>query len=212
MVLKSLKKEQIRRLIIDAAKIYSRELAGRVFLYVFGSEYFEIVFKTDRFTHLTGVSTQLPAAKFYSLAKSGILNTGQFGFTSQHPMAVAKKKLPCLNNLPLLTNNLVCVVKDMKTLTCSYKIGVTNLSFTLCLTDNIDLSGRKIDDCLLPRSLRIKDKAIENSPFAEIVDFIFVKTYGSSIYSELTYSDNTKTLPDTIKSLVDAKFFIQQQH
>lgn len=112
----------------------------------------------------------------------------------------------------LLTNNLACVVKDMKTLTCSYKIGVTNLSFTLCLTNNIDLSGRKIDDCLLPRSLRIKDKAIENSPFAEIVDFIFVKTYGSSIYSELTYSDNTKTLPDTIKSLVDAKFFIQQQH
>lgn len=75
--------------------------------------------------------------------------------------------------LPSLTEELVCVVKDMQTLTLTYKIGVTNLDFTIGLTENIDFEGNKINDWFLPRTLRVRDKAIENSPSAEFVDFIF---------------------------------------
>ena len=197
------KKTALKHQIITAAQTYSRELAGRIFLYVFGNEYFEVIFKVDRFLHLTGVNSTLSAAKFYSLAKTKKLDNGQFEFSKQHPMAIAKKKLICLNSLPLITNSLVCVVKDLQTVTYNYKLGVTNLSFTLCLTENLDLRGRKIDDKLLPRSLRIKDKAIENSSFAEFVDFIFVKNSSQTYYSQLLYEAPNKKIPTIIFSLLD---------
>ena len=73
--------------------------------------------------------------------------------------------------LPALTNSLVCVVKEMNTVTLTYKVGVTNLNFTIGLTENIDCMGNKINEWLLPRTLRVKDKAIENSAYAEFIDF-----------------------------------------
>ena len=54
------KKIALRNDIVVAAKIYSAYLAGHSFLYVFGTEYFELFFPTDRFLHLTGVNTKLP--------------------------------------------------------------------------------------------------------------------------------------------------------
>ena len=54
MATKVEKKNTIRKLIIESAKSYSEKLAGKTFLYVYGDEYFEILFKTDKFKHLTG--------------------------------------------------------------------------------------------------------------------------------------------------------------
>ncbi|MBR2286775.1 MAG: hypothetical protein IJ865_00930 [Clostridia bacterium] len=64
------KKEAIRQQIVRAAEIYSRELAGKTFLYVYGQEYFEVSFMTDRFLHLTGVQSKLSAKDFYKKARS----------------------------------------------------------------------------------------------------------------------------------------------
>jgi len=64
-----------------------------------------------------------------------MLTTEQFYFDQKHSYHNAKKKLPYLLLLPVLTNRLVCVVKDMRTLTLTYKIGVTNLDFTLGLSE-----------------------------------------------------------------------------
>ena len=61
MATKAEKKESIRKDIIDAAQIYSSNLAGRKFLYVYGEEYFEVSFPTDCFLHLTGFETHLSA-------------------------------------------------------------------------------------------------------------------------------------------------------
>ena len=44
MVKKTDKKNIIRQEIIEAAMIYSRELAGKTFLYVYGEEFFEVSF------------------------------------------------------------------------------------------------------------------------------------------------------------------------
>ena len=58
--------------------MYSQNLAGKTYLYVYGNEYFEVSFPIDHFLHLTGVETRLSAKDFYKNAK---------------------KKLPCLKRL-----------------------------------------------------------------------------------------------------------------
>lgn len=202
MATKTDKKEHIRKQIIDAACIYRDHLAGKAFLYVTGDEYFEVVFQTDRFMHLTGVNSKLRAQDFYDKAKESELTTGQIYFDPEHPYHGAKKKLPCLKLLPSLTNSLVCVVKDMKTLTLTYKIGVTNLNFTIGLTENLDFEGNKINGWFLPRTLRVKDKAIENSSDAAFVDFIFSKDASLDKYNIITFSGSGKAIPDTVRGML----------
>ena len=90
------------------------------------------------------VETGLSAKDFYKNAKKGKLSSNQFYFTERHPYANARKKLPCLKRLPELTSQMVCVLKDMQTATILYKLSVTNLEFTLGLTENIDTHGKKI--------------------------------------------------------------------
>ena len=49
----------------------------------------------------------------------------------------------------------------MKTLTIIYKLSVTNLEFTLGLTENIDTDGKKIKNLFLPMSLRVESSSVE---------------------------------------------------
>lgn len=109
------------------------------------------------FLHLTGVETSLSAKSFYQNSKKRKITNNQFYFSARHPFANAKKKLPCLKRLPELTNDFICILKDMHTLSITYKIIVTNLEFTLGLTENRDSDGNKINDLFLPRSLRVED-------------------------------------------------------
>ena len=161
MATKTEKKNAIRQDIIDSAAIYSQNLAGKAFLYVYGEEFFEVSFPVDHFLHLTGVETYLSAKEFYKNAKKGKITNSQFYFDERHLYANAKKKLPCLKRLPELTNDMVCILKDMQTVTIVYKLSVTNLEFTLGLTENVDNSGNKINDFFLPMSLRVEDSSVE---------------------------------------------------
>ena len=54
------------------------------------------------------------AKDFYKNAKKAKLTNSQFYFDARHPYANAKKKLPCLKRLPELTNDMVCILKDMQ--------------------------------------------------------------------------------------------------
>ena len=45
--------------------MYSQNLAGKTYLYVYGNEYFEVSFPIDHFLHLTGIETRLSAKDFY---------------------------------------------------------------------------------------------------------------------------------------------------
>ena len=194
MATKTDKKNMIRQGIIDSAEIYSQNLAGKVFLYVYGEEYFEVSFPVDHFLHLTGVETRLSARDFYKNAKKTILTNNQFYFDARHPYANAKKKLPCLKRLPELTNDMVCILKDMETLRIIYKLSVTNLEFTLGLIENTDNNGNKINDYFLPMTLRVKDSSVEKSSDAEVVDFIFAKDASISKYDTLLVEDKGKTI------------------
>ena len=197
----------IRQNIIDSAAIYSQNLAGKVFLYVYGNEFFEVSFPVDHFLHLTGVETRLSAKDFYKNAKRAILTNNQFYFDTRHPYANAKKKLPSLKRLPELTNDTVCILKDMRTLTIVYKLSVTNLEFTLGLTENTDDKGNKINDFFLPMSLRVEDSSVEKSNDGEVVDFIFSRDASVSRYETLLVKDESKNIPNCIKHLIKENFY-----
>lgn len=207
MATKTDKKNVIRQDIIDSAIVYSQNLAGKAFLYVYGDEYFEVFFPVDHFLHLTGVETRLSAKDFYKNAKKAILTNSQFYFDARHPYANAKKKLPCLKRLQELTNEMVCILKDMQTVTIVYKLSVTNLKFTLGLTENTDNSGNKINDFFLPMSLRVEDSSVEKSNDGEVVDFIFSKDASLAKYDTLLVEDKSKTIPDCIKHLISDSFY-----
>lgn len=207
MATKTDKKNAIRQGIIDSAVIYSRDLAGKTFLYVYGNDFFEVSFPVDHFLHLTGVETELSAKIFYKNAKKGILTNNQFYFSVRHPYANAKKKLPYLKRLPELTNEMVCILKDMQTVTIIYKLSVTNLEFTLGLTENFDKYGKKINDCFLPMTLRVKDSSVEKSTDGDIVDFIFSKEASNGKYCNLIVKDESKNIPDSVRHLIDDSFY-----
>lgn len=198
MATKEDKKENIRNGIIASAHAYRNDLAGRVFLYVSENLCFEVEFRTGCFQHLTGVCTKLKAEDFYKKAKSSMLTLQQFAFDANHPYDTARKKLSCLSNLSLLTNSLVCVVENLNTYTLSYKLGVSNLDFTIGLTEDIGNDGRKKTNHFLPRTLRIKDNSIERSASAEFVDFIFSKEATQEKYDTLMYQSKAKCIPTVI--------------
>lgn len=90
----------------------------------------------------------------------------------------------------------------MQTLTLTYKIGITNINFTLGLTENTDFYGNKINDWFLPRTLRIKDKAIENCADAEFIDFIFSRDVSLSKYDTVNFISKSKSVPNSIKPML----------
>lgn len=211
MATKTDKKNAIRQDIIDSAGVYSQNLAGKAFLYVYGEEFFEVSFPVDHFLHLTGVETKLSAKDFYKNAKKGKLTNSQFYFDARHPYANAKKKLPCLKRLPELTNDMVCILKDMQTVTIIYKLSVTNLEFTLGLTENVDNQGKKINDFFLPMSLRVEDTSVEKSNDGEIVDFIFSKDASKTKYDSILVEDKHKTISDCVKHLISDSFYKKEE-
>ncbi len=151
--------------------------------------------------------TRLSAKDFYKNAKKSILTNNQFYFDARHVYANAKKKLPCLKRLPELTNEMVCVLKNMETMTITYKLSVTNLEFTLDLTENTDNTGNKINDLFLPMSLRVKDSSVERSNDGDVVDFIFSKDASVAKYDTLLVEDKSKTIPSCIKHLINDGFY-----
>lgn len=201
------KKLAIRTKILDAASVYSEELAGKVFLYVVGDKHFEVAFPVDRFKHLTGTKSSLSAKDFYKKAKKATLTTDQIFFDKNHPYNNAKKKLGYLELLPAITSELVCVVKNLKTPTITYKLGVTNLSFTIGLIQSSDDTSR-----FIPMTLRINDKAIENSTDAEFVDFILGKSAEEDAYTELRYKDPEKVIPVELRELLSKELQEQILH
>ena len=92
-------------------------------------------------------------------------------------------------------------------MTITYKLSVTNLEFTLGLTENTDKVGNKINDFFLPMTLRVKDSSVEKSNDGEIIDFIFSKDASVAKYDILLVEDKDKKIPDCIKHLISDSFY-----
>ena len=102
---------------------------------------------------------------------------------------------------------MVCILKDMQTVTIIYKLSVTNLEFTLGLTENVDAKGNKINDFFLPMSLRVEDSSVKKSNDGEVVDFIFSKDASVTKYENLLVKDEHKTIPESIRHLISDSFY-----
>lgn len=74
--------------------------------------------------------------------------------------------------------------------------------FTIGLEPFADANGNLIEGRFVPRTLRVKDKAIENSREAEFVDFIFSKAATVSKYDTMAFRDGTKSFPEIIKQML----------
>ena len=189
-------KLDIRKDIIDAAKVYSN-LAGKTYLYIYGDKYFELLFKNTSFMHLTGVESNLKASDFYKMAKAGILTVDQFYFTNMHPFTTAKRKVTNLKRLPELTTQLVAIVENFHTDSSTYKIGATNLDFTIGL---IESDTRK--DWYIPKSLRVRDKSIENSNNGDFASIIMCKNATASKYSQILFKEDDAVIPKSISLMI----------
>lgn len=207
MATKAEKKKIVRQDIITAADIYGSYLAGKSFLYVHGTEYFEVLFPISHFLHLTGVGTKLSAKDFYKNARKSKLAVNQFYFDDRYLYANAKKKLPCLKRLPELTNDMVCILKDMKTATIVYKLSVTNLEFTLGLIKDTNRVKGRLQEYYLPMSLRVKDSSVERCDAGEVVDFIFSKDASLNRYDVVLVQDKDKKLPENVRFLIDDNLY-----
>lgn len=90
----------------------------------------------------------------------------------------------------------------MQTVSIIYKLSVTNLEFTLGLTENLDANGNKINDFFLPMSLRVEDSSITRSREGNIVDFIFAKDASIKLYDTMLVKDEQKAIPGSIRHLL----------
>ena len=201
-------------MIFSAQNKYKTNLAGKTFMYVYGENYFEVQFRTKSFKHLTGIGSTLSPNQFYNYANKHILTLKQFYFSSDHPFRTAKNKLKQLEYLDRITKEQVCILTDIETKTCIYQIGLTNLSFTLCLIEDVNsnLNSQKSNTYYVPKSLRVKDKSIEKSGNGEFIDFIFEKSADDSIYDKLNFSDPLKRIPECLKGKIDDRFYFSDTY
>ena len=102
---------------------------------------------------------------------------------------------------------MVCILKDMQTVTIMYKISITNLEFTLGLIENLNNYGKRINDLFLPMSLRVEDSSIKKSTDGEIVDFIFENDASKTKYSNLIVKDESKNIPNSVYHLINESFY-----
>lgn len=54
---------------------------------------------------------------------------------------------------------------------------------------------------------RVEDTSVEKSSNGEIVDFIFTKDASIAKYDTLLVEDKNKTIPDSIKHLINEKLY-----
>ncbi|MEE1047325.1 MAG: PBECR4 domain-containing protein [Clostridia bacterium] len=196
--------------IIEAAKMYKRNLVGKTFLYVFGDSYIEVMFKAKDFRHLTGVDTSLSAKDFYKKAQKGSLQATQIFFSSRHPYNLARKKLKHLQNISSLSMSGGFILKDITTQTETYKYGTTDLHFSICFNKECNDEGIEQGDCFIAKSLRDED-CFSKSNDVFVVTHIYSKSNDEKKYNQELYREIGFTIDDLsseIKSKLSDDFLV----
>lgn len=203
-------KNTIVRRIRRAAYNYKIYLIGKTFLFVYGDNFIEIIFKKSCFLHLTGVKSTLDAESFFKHAINGNhLKPSEISFDPiLHPADLANKKTKLLHDLYKITCTDVFIVDHVTTMTAVYKLGLTDFEMTILFGENTDRTGNKLNDCLVPYSFRVE--SINNNKFENMysVDFIFSKNTGDKKYNIILFQDKKeiRNLPDQIKKKLDITY------
>ena len=196
---------QILADIKKASQLYSKNLVGKKFLYIFNNSYIEVMFNKINFLHLTGVDTFLSAERFFDNAKKGKLSTKQFYFTSKKPYQLSKRKILHICDIATLATSECFMLENISTDKSIFKFGTTDLSFTICFGEDLDNLGNKKSNCLVPYSLRDED-CFDKASNVYSVDFILSKSNDEKLYNTIIFKNETSILselPDDIKLLID---------
>lgn len=201
-------KAQIIKRIHNAALAYKKYFIGNTYMFVFENQYIEVMFKKSSFLHLTGVYTKLNAENFYNHAvlKKG-LRPQEVLFGTNNPYDLANKKTKYLSDLYKITLTDVVIATNIRTMTFTYGIGVTNFEFIVCLGDDTDLNGRLKSTCKIPYSFRVEEIADDRFQDLYEVSHVFKKKTGTKKYDEITYGDitNLSSLSEEIKNKIELK-------
>lgn len=201
-------KSQIIRRIHNAANTYKDYFVGNTYMFVYGDQYVEVIFKKSSFLHLTGVNTKLNSENFYDHAlRHRGLRPQEIFFDRDHPYDLADKKTNCLSDLYKITIQDILIATDLNTMTLTYAIGITNLEFVICLGNATDKAGNLINNYMVPYSFRVE--TIQNNKFNDLfeVTHILKKRTGNKKYNTLTFGDETsiKHLSKEIKEKIELK-------
>lgn len=184
-----------------AAHIYKTSLAGRTFLYVFDKRYIEVIFKTDSFRHLTGVTTSLSAKRFYDDACHNRLQPSQISFSSVHPRSLCLRKIKHICDIASLMTSECFMLEEIGTTTRTFQFGATNLQFTICLDQPQYTSKARGNTLYVPESLRDED-CFARSREVYAVSYIFSKPNNMRQYDTLVYRDQDATLQDLESEII----------
>ncbi len=193
----------IKNKIIENADIYSSQLAGRYYLYIFDNKCFEMYYGTENYLHLTGVGTNLSSSQFYQLAKNGQLQTTQLFFNERYPIKVANKKTTYLANIENFIREDNLIIKNLITTTCTYPYAIVNRDLSILL----GIKEETIDNIYIPKSFRVKgnifNKTIDENVFN--IDYILGKKDFASKYDLVFFERNLEyaNLDEEIKDKID---------
>lgn len=204
-------RKNVAALISTAAQFYKTLLVGKRFLYVFDGRYIEVLFESKNFRHLTGVSTNLSAERFYQYAVGNKLSAPQIWFDANHPYTLSIRKLKHINDVAKMSSSENFMLEDIKTDTKSYKFGTTDLHFTLCLGRPTDAKGNEVGDCFIVESLRDED-CFSKSVGAFVVTHILFKPNDKKQYSDILFMDKSATLdnlPQEVKQMLSDELLEQ---
>ena len=193
-------KVEIRNKIIAGAKLYDEYFLGKHYLVVYNSRCVKIQFNKNNFLHLTGVDTYLQAGKFFEFCIKEELTTNQFFFNRRYPYDFASKKVNNLINLPKLFNSDSIILEDVTTETKVFKIGMTELSFTLCFDTFMESS-----DFLTVCSHRVEKMSssiVDKSSDAFFIDYVFSKKTSEQKYETIEYDGKKAISSDAIIELL----------
>lgn len=206
---KEKKKRILKEDIIKASKLYKEYFVGKTFMYVFEERYIQVTYRTKDFKHLTGIESELAAKDFYKNSINNNLKDNQIKNSKRYPYNLARKKVTALLNFQKLIRDDLLVLEEVITKTTSYKFGVTELKFTLCLINPVDRNKNIInEDYFVPQSLRVEDSVSRSKNLYE-VDFIFVKKNDERLYKTMIYGDDCiDKLSIETKSMLDMKKII----
>ncbi len=96
-------------------------------------------------------------------------------------------------NIDLITNSPLLILEDMVTRTHTFKFGLTELNFTLCLDPDLDFSGNLRSRYYIARSLRVEDSLSKGQNVYE-VNFIFSKSNEKKEYDCLMFNDGRTSI------------------
>lgn len=195
----------VRNSIIANAQIYSSQLVGRYYLYIFENQCFEMYYGTENYLHLTGVGTSLSPSQFYNLAKSGHLQSNQIFFNQRFPLPTALIKSDNLKNLENFIVEGYFVIKDLVTDTCTYPYAITNIDQSVLL----GLKQETVGEIYVPKSFRIKGNIFNKTTDENIfeIQYILSKTNIQAKYDTVLYAENSdyNELVDVLKEKIDDK-------